>query len=127
MTTTLLSIPKKLQREEQVVSEWQRRFDEATRQAKEEAERSQAVFDQAEKKLSDGWAIQLQEKEVCIFVGLWSKVAHLCRYPTNTLNEYASLGVFGIAVCMCNEPCPLVQDCADIGWPPESGCPETYC
>lgn len=39
-------------------------MEECSRQAKEEAERSEVVFGQREKKLADDWMAQLGDKEV---------------------------------------------------------------
>lgn len=102
----LLSIPKTLQREEQEASEWRRRLDECTRQAKEEAERNQAAFEQAEKKLSDSLAIQLQEKEVGEFGVLVE------GYPTLQIpNRHAGLQVLGISIhAFAVNLAPLLKD-----------------
>lgn len=127
MTITLLSsIPKKLQREEKESSEWRRRVDECARQAKEEAERGQVIFEQAEKKLNDNWVIQLQEKEVGVLCVVAEGCPSLYMYIRNYHAGWPS-GARLIAICICSEPRPLLQCCADVVWPPKSGCWETCC
>lgn len=100
------------QREEHEVAEWRRRADEMTLQAEEDKISNELAFRQAEDKLNDDWALQLQSKEVRVPVPPFHRVA-ICFISTICIGY------------LLRVPTPCFQACRAVAGAMESwlGCP----